>query len=942
MKDDLILVNNENDIINAMKESFIDKDFDNETSFNYVIIDNRTKYMLEEINDLIEQCDEFFFCVAFLQESGLQSIINSLNSVKNKIKGKIIIGNKSNFSDAKTIKRLNDFQNIDVRLNMNNKLHTKGYFFRKDEIWTSIIGSSNLTCAALKTNEEWNLEYDSYDNSLLVTEVKKMFEKLWNESNEIDQVIDQYELDYNNSKKIYVNIAKEENKVKVFKPNKMQKEALINVEKIRKKDDRALVISATGTGKTYLAAFCVKEANPLKMLFIVHNNNILNKAKDTFELVIPEHCFGIYNGSTKNIDVDYLFANINTLSSDEHLSKFNCDEFDYIIVDEVHHSGANIYKKIFNYFKPKFWLGLTATPDRNDNFNVYELFKYNVAYEIRLNDAIDNNLVVPFHYYGVTDIEVNGENIENDRINEIDIKTRAQKVKEYAKLYGFNGNKVHGLIFVDSKETAKLLEIELNMIGLKTKMLSGEDNETTRINAINRLENENNDYLDYIITIDIFNEGIDIPCINQVILLRPTKSAIVYVQQLGRGLRKNDNKNYLVVIDFIGNYNNNFLIPMALSGDYSGNINMLNLFINSRGVLMPGLCTLNFEKIAKNLILDKIDNNKFKNKKIIEADYIILKQRLNHIPMLNDFFENNKINPEHILKYKRTYPEVIETFEKIKYSFSFEERKSLDYLYNEFNNAKRIHEILIIKELLENNNDVSIEYVNDRIEKYLSITNQIENTLNAYKHLEKKIFIKDNTRKQYKPLLINSKLNYNFYDSYVNKIEYKEFIDDYIRYNLNYNHKYYVQNRNLPLLLGHSYTRKQCFHLLNLDYNPGRQINGYFLDKEKNKVLIFMKADQSSYSNTIKNNRDIVWYSQNNRSLKEGNTEFLIANNKVELEIFMKKAANEELYYLGRAKSIFSKNTMNNENQNIVKYVLRLENPIDSILIRYFMSVNTQ
>ena len=290
---------------------------------------------------------------------------------------------------------------------------------------------------------------------------------------------------------------------------------------------------------------------------------------------------GMVTGKYQDYDADFVFATIQTLSKTDILSQYNREHWDLIIIDEAHHSSADSYKKIMDYFKPKLWLGMTATPDKGDDHlgdrNIYEIFNHQIAYEIRLQNAMEENLLCPFHYFGLTDLEIiadvgksSEEKVENFRYLTSD--ERVLNVMKQAEFLGYSGERVKGLIFCSRIDEARELSVKFNEKGWRTLVLSGGDSEAVRAAAIERLAGEEKeDALDYIISVDIFSEGVDVPEINQVIMLRPTESPIIFIQQLGRGLRKAEGKEYVVVIDFIGNYRNNFMIPIALSGDRSYN-----------------------------------------------------------------------------------------------------------------------------------------------------------------------------------------------------------------------------------------------------------------------------------------------------------------------------------------------------------------------------------
>ncbi|MGL5058212.1 MAG: DEAD/DEAH box helicase, partial [Fusobacteriaceae bacterium] len=413
-------------------------------------------------------------------------------------------------------------------------------------------------------------------------------------------------------------------------------------ELVESGENKALIISATGTGKTYLSAFHVKKFNPKKFLFIVHRENIAKAAKKTFQNIFgDEKTMGLYSGNKKGTE-DYLFSTVQTLSKQEHLNKFHPEYFDYIVIDETHRVAAESYQKIIKYFKPKFLLGMTATPERTDNCDIFKEFDHNVAYEIRLQRALEEEMLVPFHYYGVTDIETDNEINEEKRVfNYIPKNERVDKIIEKAELYGCDNGDIRGLVFCSKIESAIYFSNEFNKRGYRTLSLSGANTIEERESAITRLQTSSFEKLDYIFTVDIFNEGIDIPKINQIIMLRGTESHIVFIQQLGRGLRKSKDKDYLTVIDFIGNYKNNYLIPIALFGETSYNKDNLRSLMVKGNSMLPGSSTVNFDEISKERIFHSIDQSKINQKSNLLEEYKFLKAKLGRSPMMVDFLENN-------------------------------------------------------------------------------------------------------------------------------------------------------------------------------------------------------------------------------------------------------------------------------------------------------------
>ena len=339
------------------------------------------------------------------------------------------------------------------------------------------------------------------------------------------------------------------------------------------------------------------------------------------------------------------------------------------------------------------------------------MFTYNhqIAYEIRLQDAMEEDLLCPFHYFGITDLDIiadagksSGEKVENFRY--LISEERVENVMKQAEYFGYSGDRVKGLIFCSRIDEAKELSKKFNDKGWRTLVLSGSDSEEARAAAIERLAGEESeDALDYIISVDIFSEGVDVPEINQVIMLRPTESPIVFIQQLGRGLRKAENKEYVVVLDFIGNYRNNFMIPIALSGDRSYNKDNIRRYVTEGGRVIPGASTIHFDEISRKRIFQAIDNANFSDIKLIRENYTNLKNKLGHIPALADFdkygemdvlriFDNNSLGSYYkfLVKYEKEYT----------IRLSEDEEKAIEFISKKLACGKRIHELELLKRTL--------------------------------------------------------------------------------------------------------------------------------------------------------------------------------------------------------------------------------------------------
>ncbi|MGN1413710.1 MAG: DEAD/DEAH box helicase [Anaerovoracaceae bacterium] len=364
-------------------------------------------------------------------------------------------------------------------------------------------------------------------------------------------------------------------------------------------------MTSAGVGKTYASAFAMREEKQDRVLFLVHREQIARQAMSSYRNVFGEtKTFGLLSGTSKDFDTDYLFSTMQMMAKPEIMQRFDPEEFDTIII----------------------------------------LFDHNIAYEIRLQKALEENLLCPFHYFGITDIEIDGTVFDDESnlrdFNRLVCDQRVDYILEKAEYYGHSGDRVKGLIFCSRKEEGRELSAKFNERGYHTLFLSGEDSQDDREVAISRLvDDDHPKKLDYIFTVDIFNEGVDIPEINQVIMLRPTESPIVFVQQLGRGLRKANEKEYVVILDFIGNYTNNFMIPLALYGDRSYNKDTIRRCVMEGARVIPGSSTIHFDEISKKRIFQSIDAANFNDTKLIRESYQQLKFKLGRIPDLMDFEE---------------------------------------------------------------------------------------------------------------------------------------------------------------------------------------------------------------------------------------------------------------------------------------------------------------
>ncbi|MGN8234466.1 DEAD/DEAH box helicase family protein [Priestia flexa] len=543
---------------------------------NRLLVNSKNTNLLHELVTSLKECKSFYFSVAFINFSGLQLLLDPLKEAASRgVEGRIITSTYLNFTEVKALEKIKSFDNIDLKVFSaveEKGFHTKVYIFEYENDYKVIIGSANMTQSALKSNIEWNVEVVSKSEMPFIQDVLKEYEHLWDISNDAtSEFLEEYGKFLAALKESAYKPQMIFEKGEYIKPNKMQQRAMENLERLRSfGETKALVIAATGTGKTYMSAFDVQKVKPKRLLFIVHREEILQKAKETFETLFVNEgvTFGLLTGSSKDQEADYLFATIQMLT--KYYSEFERDSFDYIIYDEAHHATSPSYQRVMEYFTPAFTLGMTATPERSDSMNVFDLFDNNVGIEVRLHEALEDQLVVPFHYFGITDIEdVDLSGIDIDDIAEVTkrlkVNERVDFIIEKMEFYGHDGLTRKTLGFCASIEHAEYMAEEFNKRGYKSEVLHGGHSIPQRQECIKRLEDDR-DELEVIFSVDIFNEGVDIPSVNSVLMLRPTNSPIVFIQQLGRGLRKHASKSFLTVLDFIGNHSKVFLIALALNG----------------------------------------------------------------------------------------------------------------------------------------------------------------------------------------------------------------------------------------------------------------------------------------------------------------------------------------------------------------------------------------
>lgn len=954
------------------------------------------KKVLSSVEDELLKCDRFQISVAFITMSGITPLLQTLKELENKnIPGEILTTNYLNFSEPGALKKLNDLSNITLKMYdveaADEGFHTKGYIFRKDEIYRIIIGSSNITSAALTSNREWNTKLISTEQGEMAKEIVAEFKELWNSPYALS-----FDTFYENYKERYQIIKHQREAAKLdeitsiekytLQPNSMQVGFITNLKKILAAGEkRALLISATGTGKTYASAFAMRELGFRRVLFLVHRGQLARQTRKSYEKVFANTVsMGLVGAGYHEYEADYVFATVQTLNRDEHLLQYAKDVFDCIVLDEAHHVPADTYRKIMDHFTPKLWLGMTATPDkRDDNVegrNVYEIFNYQIAYEIRLQQAMEENLLCPFHYFGITDLSMIGDEEAARDFNMLTSDERVRHIVNQADYYGYSGDKVKGLIFCSNIKETEELSAKFNQIinpatgkNFRTVALNGSASEQERQDAFERLamnedeSSEDRQPLDYIFSVEILNEGVDIVEVNQVIMLRPTQSPIVFIQQLGRGLRKASGKEYVVILDFIGNYNNNFMIPIALSGDRTYNKDNIRRYVMEGGRVIPGASTVHFDEISRKRIFASVDNANFSDIKLIKENYNNLKNKLGRIPALRDFddygemdviriFDNNSLGSYYkfLVKYEKEYT----------IRLSEDEEKVIEFVSKKLASGKRIQELQLLKRILVYMRGISkiglFAGLENDLKSYGKVMSkdQQENIIHVMtnefpagsgkKTYAQCVFIeKDDS--DYKPAKSFAEMlaNNDFYNIL------KELVDFGIsRYKRDYS-KTYGQT---DLVLYQKYTYEDVCRLLNWEQNEvPLNIGGYKFDKKTKTFPVFINYDKAeNISDTTRYEdhfvpgfRDrLIAISKSGRSMQSEDVQnFLKAKERgIQVELFVRKNKDDkiskEFYYLGHmtASGNAKEFTMANTEKTAVEIEWILDVPVREDIYEYIVN----
>lgn len=645
-----------------------------------------------ELKREIRTADEIYMLISFIKFSGLRLIIDDLREFTKTKPLKIITTSYMGATDYEAILALSKLPNTEIKVSYDvdrTRLHAKAYLFKRNTGFsTAYIGSSNISNPAMTSGLEWNLKVSEYTSKDIILSILKAFDIYWNDDEFSTFSATDEQTKQRLKESLMLKKMKEENSYVFFdlKPYSHQREILEDLRYEREENGsyRNLVVAATGTGKTMVAAFDYKNQikdGPKKLLFLAHRKEILEQSLFTFRNVLKDQNFGelMVDGiiPTENT---HIFSSIQTMNSMNRFENYEKDYFDYIVIDETHHASAGTYSKILNYFESQILLGLTATPERMDGQNITEYFNNRIASEIRLTDAIDRKLLSPFHYFGVTDnADLSGlrwtrggyevRDLENIyTINSFVANQRVQLIIDSLKKYVMSLDSMKALGFCVSINHAEFMASSFNAVGIPSIALHSNSNSEDRDKAKQKLAKGE---INCIFTVDLFNEGVDIPQVDTVLFLRPTESLTVFLQQLGRGLRLYEDKDALTVLDFVGQAHANYDFSFKLRALSGKTTRPLKDEINDEFPNMPVGSHIKLEKIAKEYIMKNIGSSEFNVnslRRMLKSFSLNFDMELN----LKNFFEMYGLNKNQFYaKY---------SFYKLKYEVGLlDEYKVDDY-----------------------------------------------------------------------------------------------------------------------------------------------------------------------------------------------------------------------------------------------------------------------
>jgi superfamily II DNA or RNA helicase/HKD family nuclease len=934
--------------------------------------------VLSRLQHELEVCDAFKFYVAFATREAVMMLFQQLLDLADRgVSGKILLSQYLDFTEVGALEQILKLPNVELRINTQDSVHAKGYWFRHGSRETLLIGSSNWTARALKLNAELNVQLHLQASDRVAREFAQEFDRRFHRSETVDA---RFLLRYREVQRVALReVVRLQQTVRIaaerephwapsVAPNAMQKEALASLAGLRARGQtKALIVSATGTGKTYLSAFDALAFRANRLLFVVHRENIARAAMASFERIFQgSRTLGLYTGNERNVDAEFLFCTVQTLSKTAHLDRFSPDHFDYIIVDESHRAGAATYARFLDHFRPKFLLGMTATPERTDGADIFKYFDYNIAFEVRLQRALEEELVCPFHYFGVTDITVNGQHLEEEsEFRLLVANERVDRILEQISLYGNFEEVTRGLVFCSRVEEAEELASLFSLRGRPALSISGKNSEVEREQAIRRLEANPQaaDRLEFLFTVDVFNEGVDIPSCNLVVLLRPTQSAIVFVQQLGRGLRKDaEGAKYLTVLDFIGNYRRNFLIPVALFGDRSYDRDQLRRLMAVGSPLIPGASTVSFDRIAREQIFEAIQSSAADSLRELKGDYFAMKARLGRRPMMCDFLDHDGRDARAFARQAGSYHAFVRAIDpdlvppvpqQISEVWAVHARDAL--------NGRCAEEGVLMK-LLCRSERVKRDHWREVVRRVTGEVPDDRRWWAACRCLDLRFYRQTQDKKMVEAAEVIGVDLFRYSSEAISWTDpgrslfeapgSAEFWFDMATFaERSFASGLQPDTVYRGFVRGRKYSRTDVFRVLGAESNPVAQnVGGYLVAPDRSWCPLFVtyhKDDEISstvkYEDTFVDRSTMRWFTKNGRTLTSPDVEFFRSPGNARIPLFVQKNNDEGIsfYYMGDVQpdpQSFEQRTMpgpNGKSKSVVVMLLHLDHPVDEVLYRY-------
>ncbi|QOR36819.1 DUF3427 domain-containing protein [Clostridium sp. 'deep sea'] len=870
--------------------------------------------VFSELRKEIATADRVDLLVSFIKHSGLRLLIDCLKEHTKNKKLRVITTSYMGASDFKAIKILSELPNTEIKISYDTKrtrLHAKAYYFHRESGFsTAYIGSSNISKAALSEGTEWNLKISEYTSPEIINKYRVTFETYWYAN-------DFVHFDGNNENDVRVlkkSLSKEqtENNINysfIIKPYMYQQEILdkLEVERTVYKSFKNLIVAATGTGKTVVSAFDFKQYykknKSCRFLYLAHRKEILEQSLITFRTILNDNNFGdLWIGEHKPTQYNQLFASIQTLNYNNKFLLFEENYFDYIILDEAHHGAAFSYDKILLYFSPQILLGLTATPERTDNIDILKYFNDRISYEIRLHEAIDRNLLCPFHYFGITDsVSLDTVTWSRGRYETSELSNlytgndmRADLIVRQLDKYINDINEVKGIGFCVSQDHAKFMSYYFNKCNIPSINIDSSSSKEQRKSAKDKLKSGD---LKFIFVVDIYNEGVDIPAINTVLFLRPTDSATIFIQQLGRGLRISEDKDVLTVLDFVGQANGNYDYNSKIRSIIGKTAHSIKNEVEKDFPTLPKGCYIQLERKAKDYILENLKNiyvDKNKLRRLIRN----YKHQTNLPLTVLNFLEYYQLKSWQIYKTSSLYE--LGVLENIKQNVIQKDKNDLKSVFQRvlYINSKKFIDFIL-------------SYLKQKVYTLQTLNSDEKLMLTMFHYT---VWNKSPDGKTVEYLYRLKNDNSEIFNEIIELLEYNKHTIDFIGKSISLEY-------NCPLELYAKYNIKQILtaFAVNTEYYQKPFREGVLYIKEKNTDLFFVTLNKSEkdftkttlYEDYAISSKLFHWQSQSRTSITSATGQRYVNQRKNEntVILFVRENKRENgitspYYLLGKANYV--------------------------------------